>query len=166
MKKPIRNVLGSSGFQRAVGFLAAEYLRLVWLTNKFSLHPANAYELVEPAQPVIFAFWHGQHLLTPFLKTKESQRAKVLISRHRDGEFNALVVERLGIRTIRGSGDHGGAFYRKAGSVRLERCWRRSRRGIMSPRLQMCPSARASRDGHRHVSPGIRTADHTLRHGD
>ena len=115
LKKLLRYVLGSSGFQRAVGFLAAEYLRLVWLTNRFSLHPANAYELVEPAQPVIFAFWHGQHLLTPFLKTKESQRAKVLISRHRDGEFNTIVAERLGIQTIRGSGDHGGAFYRKGG---------------------------------------------------
>jgi lysophospholipid acyltransferase (LPLAT)-like uncharacterized protein len=115
LKKLLRKVLSSSGFQRAVGFLAAEYLRLVWLTNKFSLYPPNAYELVEPAQPVIFAFWHGQHLLTPFLKTKESHRSKVLISRHRDGEFNSIVAERLGIQTIRGSGDHGGAFYRKGG---------------------------------------------------
>jgi lysophospholipid acyltransferase (LPLAT)-like uncharacterized protein len=53
--------------------------------------------------------------MTPFIKTKESHRAKVLISRHRDGEFNAIAVERLGIGTIRGSGDHGGAFHRKGG---------------------------------------------------
>jgi lysophospholipid acyltransferase (LPLAT)-like uncharacterized protein len=39
----------------------------------------------------------------------------VLISRHRDGEFNAIAAERLGIGTIRGSGDHGGAFHRKGG---------------------------------------------------
>jgi len=39
----------------------------------------------------------------------------VLISRHRDGEFNAIAVERLGIGTIRGSGDHGSAFHRKGG---------------------------------------------------
>jgi lysophospholipid acyltransferase (LPLAT)-like uncharacterized protein len=38
-----------------------------------------------------------------------------LISRHRDGEFNAIAAERLGIGTIRGSGDHGSAFYRKGG---------------------------------------------------
>jgi len=38
-----------------------------------------------------------------------------LISRHRDGEFNAIAAERLGIETIRGSGDHGGAFNRKNG---------------------------------------------------
>ena len=115
MKKLIRNLLRSSRVQRAVGFLAAEYLRLVWRTNKFSLDPLNIYERVEPQQPAIFAFWHGQHFMTPFIKTKESHRAKVLISRHRDGEFNAIAAERLGIGTIRGSGDHGGAFHRKGG---------------------------------------------------
>ena len=115
MKKLIRNVLRSSWVQRAVGFLAAEYLRLVWLTNKFSYEPPDVYEVVEPALPAIFAFWHGQHFMTPFIKIKENHRAKVLISRHRDGEFNAIAAERLGIGTIRGSGDHGSAFHRKGG---------------------------------------------------
>lgn len=115
MKKLLRDLLRSSWVQRAVGFLAAEYLRLVWLTNKFSYEPANVYDRVEPQLPAIFAFWHGQHFMTPFIKTKESHRAKVLISRHRDGEFNAIAAERLGIGTIRGSGDHGSAFHRKGG---------------------------------------------------
>src|ERR1700679_4251555 len=111
----LRNVLRSSWVQRAVGFLAAEFLRLVWLTNRFSFDPVDVYELVEPQQPAIFAFWHGQHFMTPFIKTKQSHRAKVLISLHRDGEFNAIAAERLGIGTIRGSGDHGSAFHRKGG---------------------------------------------------
>jgi lysophospholipid acyltransferase (LPLAT)-like uncharacterized protein len=115
LKKLVRNVLRSSWLQRAVGFLAAEYLRLVWLTNKFSFDPPEVYEIVEPQQPAIFAFWHGQHFMTPFIKTKESHRGKVLISRHRDGEYNAIAAERLGISTIRGSGDHGSAFHRKGG---------------------------------------------------
>jgi lysophospholipid acyltransferase (LPLAT)-like uncharacterized protein len=115
LKKLLRNVLRSSWLQRAVGLLAAEYLRLVWLTNRFSFDPPNIYELVEPDMPAIFAFWHGQHFMTPFIKTKESYRAKVLISRHRDGEFNAIAAERLGIGTVRGSGDHGSAFHRKGG---------------------------------------------------
>jgi lysophospholipid acyltransferase (LPLAT)-like uncharacterized protein len=115
LKRLARNLLRSSRVQRAVGFLAAEYLRLVWRTNKFTIDPADVYERVEPQQPAIFAFWHGQHFMTPFIKTKESHRAKVLISRHRDGEFNAIAAERLGIGTIRGSGDHGGAFHRKGG---------------------------------------------------
>ena len=115
MKKLIRDVLRSSWFQRAVGSLAAGLLRLVWRTNRFSFDPPDVYEIVEPFMPAIFAFWHGQHFLTPFVKTKDIHRVKVLISRHRDGEFNAIAAERLGIGTIRGSGDHGSAFHRKGG---------------------------------------------------
>jgi lysophospholipid acyltransferase (LPLAT)-like uncharacterized protein len=115
LKKLLRDLLRSSWFQRAAGFLTAEYLRLVWLTNRFSFDPPDVYDFVEPQMPIILAFWHGQHFMTPFIKTKEIQRTKALISRHRDGEFNALAAERLGIGTIRGSGDHGSAFHRKGG---------------------------------------------------
>ena len=108
-------MLRGSWVQRAAGFLAAEFLRLVWLTNRFSFDPPDVHDIVEPQLPAIFAFWHGQHFMTPFIKSKEIHRAKVLISRHRDGEFNAIAAERLGIGTIRGSGDHGSAFYRKGG---------------------------------------------------
>jgi len=115
LKKLLRNTLRSRWFQRAAGFLAAEYLRLVWRTNKISFDPPDVYAQVEPQMPAILVFWHGQHFLTPFVKTKDVHRAKVLISLHRDGEFNALAAERLGIGTIRGSGDHGSAFHRKGG---------------------------------------------------
>ena len=115
MKRLLRDFLRSPLVQRTLGVLAAEYLRLVWWTNRFSYDPPDVYDLVEPHQPAILAFWHGQHFITPFIKTKESHRAKVLISKHRDGEFNAIAAERLGIGTIRGSGDHGGAFHRKGG---------------------------------------------------
>jgi lysophospholipid acyltransferase (LPLAT)-like uncharacterized protein len=115
LKKLLRNILRSGWLQRAVGFLAAEYLRLVWKTNTFIYDPPHVYGMVEARQPAIFVFWHGQHFLTPFIKTKKEQRGKVLISRHRDGEYNAIAAERLGIGTIRGSGDHGGAFHRKGG---------------------------------------------------
>ena len=114
MKQLHRNVLRAGWFQQVIGFLAAEFLRLVWLTNKFSFDPPDVYAIVEPQMPVILAFWHGQHFMTPFIK-KSQHRAKVLISRHRDGEFNALAVERLGIGTVRGSGDHGSSFHRKGG---------------------------------------------------
>jgi lysophospholipid acyltransferase (LPLAT)-like uncharacterized protein len=115
LKKLIRDVLRSSWFQRAAGSLTAAFLRLVWRTNRFGFDPPDVYDIVEPQMPAIFAFWHGQHFITPFVKTKESQRVKVLISRHRDGEYNAIAAERLGIGTIRGSGDHGSAFHRKGG---------------------------------------------------
>jgi len=101
-------------FQRVAGFLAAEYLRLVWLTNKFSYDPPDFYQRFDPHLPAIITFWHGQHFMVPFLK-RDYHLAKVLISRHRDGEINAIAAERLGIGTVRGSGDHGVEFQRKGG---------------------------------------------------
>jgi lysophospholipid acyltransferase (LPLAT)-like uncharacterized protein len=115
LKKLLRDTLRSSWFQRAIGFFAAEYLKFVWRTNRFTFDPPGLYERVEPQMPAIFAFWHGQHFMTPFIKTKESHVAKVLISLHYDGEYNAIAAERLGIGTIRGSGDHGSGFHRKGG---------------------------------------------------
>ena len=115
MKRLLRDFLRSPWVQRFVGVLAAEYLRFVWLTTRFTLDPPDVYERAEPHQPLIFAFWHGQHFMTPFLKNKKEYRIKVLISKHRDGQFNAIAAERLGIVTIRGSGDHGGEFQRKGG---------------------------------------------------
>lgn len=99
--------------QKMVGVLAAEYLRLVWKTSHFTMEPAEPYRMYESEQPVIIAMWHGQHFLLPFLR--RHYRFKVLISRHSDGEINAIAAERLGIGTVRGSGDHGRRFQIKGG---------------------------------------------------
>lgn len=100
--------------QKTVGVLAAEYLRFVHLTSSLKTEPHDIYERVGPDLPIILAMWHGQHFMAPFIK-KEGYRAKTLISRHRDGEMNAIAAEWLGVETIRGSGDHGGEFHRKGG---------------------------------------------------
>jgi lysophospholipid acyltransferase (LPLAT)-like uncharacterized protein len=100
--------------QKAIGIAACNYLRLVWNTSRFIFEPADIYDRVRPELPVIVAVWHGQHFMTSFLK-RDEHRVKVLISRHRDGEINALVAERLGAETIRGSGDHNREFLRKGG---------------------------------------------------
>jgi len=110
----LRELTRSQWVQRATGVAAAHYLRLVWQTTRFSIEPADAYERIPKHAPIILAFWHGQHFLTPFVKPR-NLRAKVLISRHRDGEINAVAAERLGIETIRGSGTHGSDFARKGG---------------------------------------------------
>ncbi|WP_441231673.1 lysophospholipid acyltransferase family protein [Tardiphaga sp. 215_C5_N2_1] len=129
MKRLLRNTLRSSWVQRAAGVLAAEFLRLVWKTNTFTFDPVDVYDIVEPQMPVILAFWHGQHFMTPFIRQKD-YRGAVLISKHRDGEFNALAAERLGIATVRGSGDHGGAFHRKGGVGAFKEMVRVLERGI------------------------------------
>jgi lysophospholipid acyltransferase (LPLAT)-like uncharacterized protein len=110
----LRKLGRAAWVQQTAGFLAAEFLRLVWLTNRFKYNPPNIYDIAEQHMPVIIAFWHGQHFMMPFLRRKD-YRAKVLISRHRDGEINAVAAERLHVGTVRGSGDHGTEFHRKGG---------------------------------------------------
>jgi lysophospholipid acyltransferase (LPLAT)-like uncharacterized protein len=110
----VKRLVGSRHFQKATGIVAAEYLRLVWNTNRFVIEPEGIYESVDRDAPVIIAMWHGQHFLMPFVR-RPHHRVKVLVSRHRDGEINALAAERLGIGVIRGSGSHGGEFLGKGG---------------------------------------------------
>jgi lysophospholipid acyltransferase (LPLAT)-like uncharacterized protein len=100
--------------QVAAGTLAAEYLRLVFKTTRFVIDPPDGYTRIDKHLPVILAMWHGQHFLGPFM-ARPGDRGKVLMSRHRDAEINAIAAERLGIGTIRGSGDTGGRFDRKGG---------------------------------------------------
>ncbi len=67
--------------QKAIGVLAAEYLRLVWKTSRFTIEPVEIYQRIEPEQPLIIAMWHGQHFMAPFLR--RHHRVMVLISRLR-----------------------------------------------------------------------------------
>jgi lysophospholipid acyltransferase (LPLAT)-like uncharacterized protein len=54
----------------------------------------------------IYAFWHGR--MFPLVFTHRHRGIAVLVSRHRDGEWIARVIEALGFRTARGSSTRGG----------------------------------------------------------
>ncbi len=109
-----RRILRQRWVRTAISYAGAEYLRLVFSTNRRIIPPELLYARAEPDLPVILAMWHGQHLLAPFIQRRHD-KAKVLISHHRDGDVNALTAERLGVAVIRGSGDPGGRFDRKGG---------------------------------------------------
>jgi len=100
--------------QVTAGVLAAEYMRLVFKTTRYVIDPPDGYARIDANLPIILAMWHGQHFMGAFMR-RPGDRGKVLISRHRDAEINAIAAERLGIELIRGSGDVGGEFIRKGG---------------------------------------------------
>ena len=110
----LRNFVDFPWVQKSFGVAAAEYLRFVRNTNRFGIDPADFYQRVRPDLPAIVAMWHGQHFMMPFFKRKE-HLVKVLISRHRDGEINAIAASRLGVEPIRGSGTSGRDFLKKGG---------------------------------------------------
>jgi lysophospholipid acyltransferase (LPLAT)-like uncharacterized protein len=109
-----KRIVTSPVFQGAVASVGACYLRLIEITTRSIIEPADIYKTVE--LPIIIALWHGQHFIAPFIRPKgEDFRAKVLVSRHRDGEINARAAEKFGIGAIRGSGAHNNEFNRKGG---------------------------------------------------
>lgn len=87
------------------------YLFLAALRMTLRVHHVNREPIEEIWQrggSIISCFWHGRLLAMPFAYKRG--KGKVLISRHRDGEFIARVVRYFGLEAIRGS-------YGKAGSV-------------------------------------------------
>lgn len=102
--------------QEAIGRLLAGYLKFVRRTNRIIIEPEGVYEAkIRPELPVIVAMWHGQHLMVPFGRP-EWMKASSLVSRHGDGELNAIALRELGIGAIRGSGAHGRKVREKGGA--------------------------------------------------
>ena len=104
----------SSAVQSLVGSAAANYLRLVHYTGRYVIDPPDLYETSAQDMPLIIAMWHGEHLMMPFVN-RNGDKIEALISRHRDGEINAITARKLGIGTIRGSGAHNRDVHRKGG---------------------------------------------------
>lgn len=88
--------------RRMIGSAAANYIRLVGATNKLTYEGEVDYQSLDLSKPFIIAVWHGQHLLLPAVRRKD-HRIVALVSRHRDGDLNAIVAEKLGVETVRGS---------------------------------------------------------------
>lgn len=82
-------------------------IRLIYLTNRKRFHlPKNI-----PSEPVIFAFWHGDLLMQPYLyyQFRLNPKANVLISDHFDGQIIARIMHYFKLGTIHGSTTRGGA---------------------------------------------------------
>ena len=104
--------------QETAGLLASSYLRLVRATTRFVQEPPGFLDAIGPELPVIAAMWHGQHFMIHFARP-ERARVAALISRHRDGEINAVILRRFGVAAIRGSGGEAGGARRRGGAAAL-----------------------------------------------
>ncbi|MCU0790873.1 MAG: lysophospholipid acyltransferase family protein [Nitratireductor sp.] len=102
LRRPGRAISGSNWFAPAAAFLAIQYLRLTFRTNKWVVEPADALDKVAPHLPVIAAVWHGQHILLPVIPI--GIKGSVMISRSLDGEITARIAHAFGAKAIRASG--------------------------------------------------------------
>ncbi|KQT55008.1 hypothetical protein ASG43_04525 [Aureimonas sp. Leaf454] len=87
----------------AIGGLIYGALRWIHGTQRKAEGSSDFTEILTREHPAIVALWHGQHLLAPFFRPT-SLPYVALLSKNADAEINASVVERFGIRTVRGSG--------------------------------------------------------------
>jgi len=86
-----------------VPFIGSLVIRFLYFTNKKNFHvPESITE-----EPVIFACWHGELLMLPYLYKyyRKKPHAKVLISPHFDGELISRTVKYFGLETLAGSSD-------------------------------------------------------------
>lgn len=63
--------------------------------------------LPDDGGPVIYAFWHDQLAMMPWVQLRPP--SVVAVSRSRDGELTVRLFERLGVEAVRGSSSRGGS---------------------------------------------------------
>ncbi|MEJ2500335.1 MAG: lysophospholipid acyltransferase family protein [Campylobacterales bacterium] len=87
--------------------IGALLIRLIYHTSKKRFHLPKQI----PEDPVIFAFWHGDLLLMPYLyyRFRKTPNANVLISEHFDGRIIARVMRFFRLGTIHGSSNRNAA---------------------------------------------------------
>jgi lysophospholipid acyltransferase (LPLAT)-like uncharacterized protein len=94
------------------GFIGACHFRFVRFTNRLVRVPDATFHAPWENEPAILVVWHGEHFLVPFIGPR-NKHINALATLHRDGEILARGGMRLGVKFVRGSGDHGKEFMRK-----------------------------------------------------
>ncbi|RCL00234.1 MAG: hypothetical protein JSC188_000953 [Candidatus Tokpelaia sp. JSC188] len=95
--------MGSHISKVVLVFLITNYLRLVYWTNPWIKGSADPREAHRKYTPFIITFWHGRHIMGPFLRPR-GENIVAMFSRSADAELNALAGEKFGLETVRGSG--------------------------------------------------------------
>lgn len=124
MKSAVRRfgkwLLASDSFQSVAATFVYWALRLIFKTNRFVRSSDDLVAHVDGKLPVIIALWHGQQALTPFLYP-ENDKVAALVSKSDDAEINAQVLQRAGVKVIRGSGGRERGRTRQKGGARALR---------------------------------------------
>ena len=94
------------------GFVGASHLQIVRWTNRLVRVPDATFHAPWEHEPAILVVWHGEHFLVPFIGPR-NRPINVLSTLHRDGEALTRGGMLLGLKFVRGSGDHGKEFMRK-----------------------------------------------------
>lgn len=110
MKRWLKSFLKSDGFRAFLGRVAANYMRLVWLTGRWTVvreHIPRAFWTEK--KPMIAVFWHGRMMMMSLgWPVPHPMPFHMLISQHRDGVLIAGTIAHFGLKTVVGSKTRGG----------------------------------------------------------
>jgi lysophospholipid acyltransferase (LPLAT)-like uncharacterized protein len=114
----IRKPLAASRLTMPIfAWFVARAFRFVYWTNPLIEGSDDTAGKITQYMPPILTQWHGQHLLSTFDRPRHIP-ISAMLSRSADAELNALVMERNGFRTIRGSGGRAGSASADKGGAR------------------------------------------------
>ena len=86
------------------------YLHFVGITSKIVWFNPDAREKIEgEKRGFIYAFWHGRQVFMIYA-FRHSPPAAVLVSKSKDGDYIAGVIDLFGQQTVRGSSSRRGAM--------------------------------------------------------
>ncbi len=104
-----KRLLRSEPVQSALAWLAAQYIRLLFLTTKWTVVcPPETARCLANGRPFIACFWHGRMIMMRAALPR-GITMHVLISEHRDGQLISRALADLGVATLSASSRRGGA---------------------------------------------------------
>ncbi|EYS90986.1 hypothetical protein X471_01120 [Bartonella bacilliformis str. Heidi Mejia] len=113
-----RNLLLKNWFvQVFFVWVLASYLRFVYWTNPRLKSSDDARQAHNTYNPFIITFWHGRHIMGPFLRPSD-EVIMGMFSRSADAEINAQLAKKLGLEIVRGSGGRGKTHYVNKGGAK------------------------------------------------
>jgi lysophospholipid acyltransferase (LPLAT)-like uncharacterized protein len=112
-KQLLRKITYSWLFQEMISLLIVSYMKLVFVSSKkIWINHEIILEAAKNKRPLIISFWHNRLMMTPFLTQKPKKlypdyNFMTLASKHGDGKFVGLVMEKFGLISILGSTQDG-----------------------------------------------------------
>ena len=104
-----KRLLHSEPVQSVLAWLAAQYIRLLFLTTQWTVVcPPETERCLAKGRPFIACFWHGRMIMMRAALPR-GITMHVLISEHRDGQLISRALADLGVATVGASSRRGGA---------------------------------------------------------
>ena len=96
---------------RLISVPASWLMRALFHTLRFRFTDHARVMAAPPERPLLWAFWHNRLFIMPWVFERffPGRHGAALMSQSKDGAIISAIVEKFGIRAIRGSSSRGGA---------------------------------------------------------